>query len=153
MPRGVKGARAPRNSVRDRPAGWLLLLRRQRWLARPALALGAIGLVLLGLTALLRSGAPGSLLGQVHLALARAAAKDGLVVRHVIVEGRANTPAAILQEAMDVHRGMPILAVPIRAVAQRIDRLSWVQSATVERRLPDTIVIRLTERRPFAIWQ
>jgi cell division protein FtsQ len=28
-----------------------------------------------------------------------------------------------------------------------------VQSARVERRLPNTIVVSLTERRPFAIWQ
>ena len=153
MPRGVKGARGPRNSVRDRPAAWRLLVRRQHWLLRPALALGAIGLVLLGLTALLRSGAPGSLLDRVHLALAKEAARGGLVVRHIRIEGRNNTPPAILREAMDIHHGTPILAVPIRAVAGRIDRLSWVQAATVERRLPDTIVIRLTERRPFAIWQ
>ena len=37
--------------------------------------------------------------------------------------------------------------------AQRIETLSWVEQATVERRLPDTIVVNVQERRPFAIWQ
>ena len=36
---------------------------------------------------------------------------------------------------------------------QRIETLSWVQRATVERRLPNTVVVYLEERRPFAIWQ
>ena len=36
---------------------------------------------------------------------------------------------------------------------QRIETLSWVEHATVERRLPGTVVVFLQERRPFAIWQ
>ena len=36
---------------------------------------------------------------------------------------------------------------------KRIETLSWVEQATVERRLPDTIVVNVEERRPFAIWQ
>ena len=35
----------------------------------------------------------------------------------------------------------------------RIETLSWVEHATVERRLPGTIVVQLDERRPFAVWQ
>jgi cell division protein FtsQ len=36
---------------------------------------------------------------------------------------------------------------------QRLETLSWVEHATVERRLPGTVVVFLQERRPFAIWQ
>ena len=153
MPGGVKGARTPRNSVNDRPGRLRLLLRRQRWLARPV-AWGAGGLlVLLLLTALVRSGAPGGAFDRLHQGLAADAARAGMVVRHIDIEGRANTPEPVLREAIDIHRGMPILAVPIARTAARIERLSWVEHATVERRLPDTIVVRLIERRPFAIWQ
>ena len=35
----------------------------------------------------------------------------------------------------------------------RIETLSWVEHAAVERRLPGTLVVNLTERRPYAIWQ
>ena len=35
----------------------------------------------------------------------------------------------------------------------RLETLSWVQSATVSRRLPGTIVVSLVERHPFAVWQ
>ena len=153
MPRGVKGARGPRNSISDRP-GWLrLLARRQRWLLRP-MAWGGLAVLLLALgTMLFRSTEPGGALDRLRLALAREAAGAGLRVAHIVVEGRANTPAAALQAALDVRRGEPILAVPIAQAQARIERLSWVDHATVERRLPDTIVVRLIERRPFAIWQ
>ena len=36
---------------------------------------------------------------------------------------------------------------------QRIEKLTWIAHATVERRLPGTIVVVLWERRPFAVWQ
>src|SRR5690606_20038542 len=35
----------------------------------------------------------------------------------------------------------------------RLEALPWVRTASVERRLPDTIFVRLVERRPFALWQ
>ena len=34
-----------------------------------------------------------------------------------------------------------------------LDNLPWVKTARVERRLPDTIYIRLQERNPVALWQ
>jgi cell division protein FtsQ len=38
-------------------------------------------------------------------------------------------------------------------VRQRIEAMSWVASAAVERRLPDTIAITIVERKPIALWQ
>ena len=153
MPRGVKGARGTRNSISDRP-GWLpLLLRRQRWLLRPAAWGGFAVLVALAGVVLLRSAAPGGALDRLRLGLADDAAGAGMRVSRIVVEGRANTPEPVLRAALDVHIGEPIMAVPIAAAQARIERLSWVDRATVERRLPGTIVVRLIERRPFAIWQ
>lgn len=153
MPRGVKAARGTRNSISDRP-GWLpLLLRRQRWMLRPAAWGGfAVLLVLLGFM-LLRSAAPGGALDRLRQGLAEEAAGAGMRVSHIVVEGRANTPEPVLRAALDVRIGEPIMAVSISKAQARIERLSWVDHATVERRLPGTIVVRLIERRPFAIWQ
>lgn len=83
----------------------------------------------------------------------RASMEAGLVVREVMVEGRGETDAEALMRALDVVRGSPILTfAPDRARAE-IERLPWVATATVERRLPDTVFVRLTERRPMALWQ
>ena len=153
MPRGVKGARPARNSISDRP-GWLpLLLRRQRWLLRPMAWGGLAVLVLAVATMLVQSAAPGGALAGLRHDLADEAAGAGMQVTHIVIEGRANTPEPVLRAALGVRLGEPILGVSIGAAEARIERLSWVDHATVERRLPGTIVVRLIERRPFAIWQ
>jgi cell division protein FtsQ len=39
------------------------------------------------------------------------------------------------------------------AARTRIEALPWVRSATVERRLPSLIYLRIEERAPIALWQ
>lgn len=157
MPRGMNGARngvrGPRNSISDRP-GWLrLLLRRQRWLLRP-MAWGGLAVLVLAVgTMMVRSTEPGGTLDRLRHGLADDAADAGMRVSRIVIEGRANTPAPVLQQALGIRVGDPILGVSIGWAEARIERLSWVAHATVERRLPGTIVVRLIERRPFAIWQ
>jgi cell division protein FtsQ len=81
------------------------------------------------------------------------AAKLGLVVGNIEVDGRAMTTKAAILRAVGATRGTPILGVsPSQAKAQ-LEALPWVRSAAVERRLPGTLFIRLVERQPFAFWQ
>lgn len=149
--------RAPRNSVMDRPAPWLLMLRRQRRLLRPALWVGAASLVLVFLAAAVRSIEPGGAasgsLASLRERIGVVTAASGLRVRDVVIEGRANTPEPLLRAAIGVSKGDPILGFSVEAARARIETLSWVDHATVERRLPGTVVVFLQERRPFAIWQ
>jgi cell division protein FtsQ len=77
----------------------------------------------------------------------------GLVVGDIEVEGRETTDAATIMAALAAHRGTPILGVsPSRAKAQ-LESLPWVRSASIERRLPGTLLVRLVERHPLAVWQ
>lgn len=77
----------------------------------------------------------------------------GLRVADIRVEGRATTDRATILAALGAGPGSPILAVdPVRA-QRRLAALPWVSSALVERRLPDTLYVRLVERRPLALWQ
>jgi cell division protein FtsQ len=143
----------PRNSVRDRPARLKLFLRRQKWLLRPAgwflfaylvLALGVI---------VVHSAEPGGTLARIRERLLDATGFTGLGVTEIQIDGRANTPERLLRATLGVSVGDPILGFSVEQAARRIETLSWVAHATVERRLPGTIVVRLQERRPFAIWQ
>jgi cell division protein FtsQ len=77
----------------------------------------------------------------------------GLRVTDVEIEGRANTPEPLLLAALGVSKGDPILGFSLEQARQRVESLSWVEHATIERRLPGTVVVNLQERRPFAIWQ
>jgi cell division protein FtsQ len=149
--------RSPRNSVTDRPSGWRLLLRRQRWLLRPAawLACGSVA-VLMVLSALHSVGShTGSVgtLSSLRERLGAMTAVSGLRVTDVVIEGRANTPEALLWSAIGVKKGDPILGFSLEETRTNIERIPWVERATVERRLPGTVVVNLQERRPFAIWQ
>ena len=145
--------RVTRNSLKDRPNRLKLLLRRQRRLLRPGawVAAGAVVVFLGAIT--LHSAGPGHSLEMLHYRIGRLTAFAGLRVQHIDIEGRHNTPEAALRAAVGIERGSPILGVSLRAARQRVEALSWVKSAVVERQLPDTIVVKLNERRPFAIWQ
>ena len=74
-------------------------------------------------------------------------------VQDIVVQGRNNTPEPLLNAALGVHRGDSMLGFSIGGARQRLETLSWVEHATVERRLPGTLVVNLVERRPYAIWQ
>lgn len=77
----------------------------------------------------------------------------GLVVGEIDVEGRETTDAATIMAALAADRGTPILAVSPSRAKQQLESLPWVRSATIERRLPGTLIVRLSERHPLAVWQ
>ncbi|MGP1396802.1 MAG: cell division protein FtsQ/DivIB [Inquilinaceae bacterium] len=122
-----------------------------------AIRLGGIGLatatLLFGGIWAVASGWAGEqarALGQGVLALT---VDFGFGIEEVLVTGRERTDAAAVLTALDIARGDPILAFsPDRALAA-VTALPWVSTATVERRLPDTIVVHIEERRPLALWQ
>ncbi|NKE48389.1 FtsQ-type POTRA domain-containing protein [Roseomonas frigidaquae] len=77
----------------------------------------------------------------------------GLEVVEVVVEGRENTPPDLIRAAIGAELGDPMLGFSPNEARERLETIAWVESAHVERRLPGTILVRLTERAPFAIWQ
>lgn len=149
--------RSPRNSVKDRPARWRLMLRRQRRLLWPIAWVGCASVVVVVIAGLIHSAGNGvannGSLSNIHERLGRATAASGLRVIDIVIEGRANTPEPILNATLGLSKGDPILGFSLDDARKRIEGLSWVEHATVERRLPGTVVVLLQERRPFAIWQ
>jgi len=77
----------------------------------------------------------------------------GLMVRHVFVTGRGETTKAQVLAAIKVESGQSILNFDPDEARRRLLALGWVKTARVERRLPDTIVVRLEERKALALWQ
>jgi len=80
-------------------------------------------------------------------------AQCGLAVGNVQVEGRGRASRDAVLSALAVTRGMPILAIDPAAAKHRLEAVPWIRSASVERRFPDTLHIRLVERQPLAFWQ
>ncbi len=63
------------------------------------------------------------------------------------------TPESQVRSVLGVSVGDSLLGFSLEDARARIEKLTWVQHATVERRLPGTVVVQLMERRPFAVWQ
>jgi cell division protein FtsQ len=83
----------------------------------------------------------------------RLTADAGFAVDEVLVEGRGRTDRTAILAALQVQRGTPILAVDPEAARDKLEALPWIARATVERRLPRLLYLRLTERKPLALWQ
>jgi cell division protein FtsQ len=78
---------------------------------------------------------------------------NGFTIQNVNVTGRNRVAAPFIMQALQISRGMPIFSYDPKAAQNRLSENPWFKSVNVERRLPNTILIRLTERTPAARWQ
>ena len=85
--------------------------------------------------------------------LANFTAALGLRISRVEINGAHTTDPAMLQQAIGVQAGEPSFGFSLQAVRQRVEALGPVQSAVVARELPGTLVVNITERDAYAIWQ
>lgn len=153
--RGGRLAAQPRNgrkpvrkaSVIDKwlaalPVGQATLARLLTLLVSAlALALAWIAASFLGLPAMAR------------MEMAQLAARAGFEVTRLDVEGvdRLDSGQVYALALDQMDRSM--LNVDLAAVRARMLTLGWVKEARVTRRLPDTLVIDIVERKPVAVWQ
>ena len=133
--------------------------RRRAWprWTKPALKIALLLLPVSGLIGAgvwhVRAGTLGSAIAEARTAFIAASAEAGLAVHDVAVHGRTATDPDIILKTLGVHRGAPILDIDLMDAKARLEQLPWVASASIERHLPDTLYVRLSERQPMAIWQ
>ncbi|MEQ9489269.1 MAG: FtsQ-type POTRA domain-containing protein [Alphaproteobacteria bacterium] len=77
----------------------------------------------------------------------------GLAVQSVTVSGRRETDRKDLIDALGIDIGDPIFNIDVAAARDRIERIGWVKTATISRKLPGTVQIDIEEREAVAIWQ
>lgn len=82
----------------------------------------------------------------------KASVNAGFKVNEILVEGRVNTDPNRLLGIINVKKEDPIFLFDPKEARDRIKEISWVESVHAERRLPDTVFIKLKERAPFALW-
>ena len=127
-----------------------------RW-QKPAL-FGALAVVTAAACAgsvylLSRAGYPHSALAWAGQAAERAQIAAGLTVDEVIVWDRQRTPREAVLRALGVRRGQLISSVDLGAARARLEAIGWIESATVARRLPTMLEVKVVERKPLALWQ
>lgn len=138
-----------RGPARERGAA---LLWRRRLLR--ALPVGVPVTLAFGLAAwLVVGGIAAERMARAEALFDEVTADAGLTVSRVLVAGRERTDRQSLVDALGIGIGEPILGVEIETARERVAALPWVREVTIERYLPDAIVVTVVERRPLAIWQ
>ncbi len=137
-------------SVRRRPAGVPLEKRIPRFLGT-WLALGFYtGVVTLGLwqgghlDAFIREN------GQPHHAVARAL---GLGLESITISGIGQMRESEVLAAGGLNAKQSLVFLDVNDLRERLERVPMIASATVRKLYPNELVITLTEREPYAIWQ
>ncbi len=87
------------------------------------------------------------------VAVGQALGEAGFTVRKIEPRGlNRMSPMQVYGVAQDqLDKAMPL--VDLEGTRERLLRFGWVRDARVSRRLPDTLVVDIVERRPAAIWQ
>ncbi len=80
-------------------------------------------------------------------------ADAGFAVTSIQLLGRSETGEAAVLQALETERGAAILRFDPEAARARVEALPWVETATIERRLPNRILATISEKRPVALWQ
>ncbi len=117
-----------------------------RWIA---LWIGGLALVLAAIAAILSLQVP-QLVGT---AVAETVGQAGFAMRRVEIKGARRVSRLDIYNIAFDQPSMAMPLVDLDATRARLMQLGWVKEARVHRRLPDTLVIDVVERRPAAIWQ
>lgn len=147
MPKPVKKKPAKRAARAAEPSVRLPMAPRRvrRWVGASVVAMIAIG----GVAALWLMQLP----QQAWFETARTVGEAGFEVRHVEVTGLKHMPKLPVYGAALNGPTNSMLLVDLDDIRTRLQTLPWVADASVARRLPDTLVIDIVERKPLAIWQ
>jgi hypothetical protein len=73
-------------------------------------------------------------------------------VKRIEITGVAHCPRAEVERVAKVYRGANLFRLDIEQVRVAFAGLPWVQRVAIEKRLPDTLTVRVFERKPVALF-
>lgn len=106
-----------------------------------------------GITYAASSGYLGQISGRMDRAFHAQMVDSGFVVREVSVEGRQNANLQAMKYVVDIDKGQSIFEPNIDEIRSKLENITWIKAAIVERHLPNGIAIHIEERVPIALWQ
>lgn len=80
-------------------------------------------------------------------------ADAGLKLELVTFEGDKYIGQAELVEDLGLFDDVPILALDLDKIREKIKERNWIKDAKIHRELPSKLEISIIERQPIAIWQ
>ena len=120
---------------------------------RPMLVLTLVLVVLGGAAGLFAGGYVARVIAGAEATIAAPFTEAGFAVSAISLTGQEHTPADAAYQALAIAKGGSIFGVRPDAARARLLMLPWVADAEVRRRFPDTVSVRLIEKRPFALWR
>jgi cell division protein FtsQ len=93
-----------------------------------------------------------SLVSEMFNSFEVAFAQAGFKLEDVVVEGRMRTDKGLIIKKLGLTRDSPLLSINLAEAKTKLEELSWIKSVRVERRFPDTLFIRISEKEPVALW-
>ena len=128
-------------------------VKQKKLSTRARLYLGGFILVILGAVSFWFSPYGAKTVATVRAVTSQITDKAHLVLGQVNVEGHIHTSLADVNGALNLAQNMPILSIDLQEAQAKLLALPWVDSVVVERHLPSTLYIRITEKEPIAVWQ
>ena len=78
---------------------------------------------------------------------------NDLKLKEIHVIGRNNLNPKLLLSTANVFYDTPILSINLQNIQKKIYDLGWIKNVVVERRMPNTLLIRIEEYEPLALLQ
>lgn len=85
--------------------------------------------------------------------LASASSFAGFEATKLVVEGNVNLHPVEIQALLGDQLGKTMFDFDVEEAREKINSVKWVQSSSVRKVFPDTIIIKVQEFHPFALWK
>ncbi len=83
----------------------------------------------------------------------RIAATLGLGIDQVSVTGHRHALDSDILDALELQSAASFLSFDTAAARRRVEDLPWIETAEIARIFPGQLAIKVTERRPYAVWR
>lgn len=72
-------------------------------------------------------------------------------VKHIEIAGEVHTPRAAIDRVAQRYVGLNLFQIDIARVQRDLGGVGWISRINIEKKLPDTLRIKITERTPVAL--
>ena len=74
-------------------------------------------------------------------------------LKEIHLIGRENISKELIVQKLGLNTQTSMISINLKSLNEKLQTIKWVKSSVIERRLPDTIIIKLEEYKPFALLQ
>ena len=91
--------------------------------------------------------------GENQTALERASSVFGLKVEAVLITGQKEVSEAEILSVLGIDDDSSLLTFDAYAARKKLESISWIERASVQKLYPNKLQVVVQEQKPFALWQ